>query len=148
MQAVLRTYFPLLPESGRPFGRVDSWFDRMFGENGEGFRSATAAGNFAVSVWGDDDHLHVEAELPGVSDKDVDITVYDGVLTIRAERRPEEGRAYLYNGRSFGRFERSIVLPEAVDGDNVEAMLNSGVLRIDLPKHPAARPRKITLKTS
>ena len=129
---------------------MDSWFDRVFGENGESFRQATttSASNFAVSVWGDENHLHVEAELPGVSDKDVDITVHDGVLNIRAERRPDEGRTYLYNGRSFGRFERSIVLPEAVDAENVEASLSNGVLRIDLPKHPEARPKKITLKTS
>jgi HSP20 family protein len=148
MQTVLRTYFPLSPFNGRTLSRVDSWFDRVFGEDGEGFRPATAAGNFAVSVWGDEKHLHVEAELPGVLENDLDISVHDGVLTIRAERRAEEGRAYLYNGRSFGHFERTIVLPEEVDTENVEATLSNGVLRIDLPKHPAARPRKITLKTS
>ena len=148
MQPVLRTYFPLLSQSSHVLNRADSWFDRVFGENGEGFRPAPTVGNFAVSVWGDENHLHVEAELPGVEDKDVEITVHDGVLFIRAERRPEEGRAYLYEGRSFGRFERSIVLPEAVDAENAEARLSKGVLRIDLPKHPAARPRKISLKTS
>ena len=83
--------------------------------------AAPSTGNFAVSVWGDENHLHVEAELPGVSEKDVEITVHDGVLTIRADRRPEEGRAYLYNSRAFGSFERAIVLPEAVDADKVEA---------------------------
>jgi HSP20 family protein len=148
MHPVLRTYFPLLPFDGRTLSRVDSWFDRLFAEDGAGIRPATAAASFAVSVWEDENHRHVEAELPGVTDNDVDITVHDGVLKIRAERRPEEGRVYLYNGRSFGRFERSIVLPEAVDAENVEAVMSNGVLRIDLPKHPAARPRKITLKTS
>jgi len=148
MQPVLRTYFPLSPFKARTLSRVDSWFDRVFGEDGEGFRTATAAGSFSVSVWGDEEHLHVEAELPGVSDKDVEITVHDGVLNIKADRRPEEGRAYLYNSRSFGSFERSIVLPEAVDAENVEASMSNGVLRVDLPKHPAARPRKIPLKTT
>jgi HSP20 family protein len=148
MQRVLRTYFPLSQLSGGTLKRVDSWFDRVFGEDGESFRPASAAANFAVSVWGEENHLHVEAELPGVLEKDVEITVHDGVLNIRAERRPEEGREYLYNGRSFGRFERSIVLPEAVDAENVQALLSNGVLRIDLPTHIAARPRKITLKTS
>ena len=71
-----------------------------------------------------------------------------GVQTCALPICPEEGRAYLYEGRSFGRFERSIVLPEVVDAENVEARLSKGVLRIDLPKHPAARPRKISLKTS
>jgi HSP20 family protein len=147
MQPVLRAYFPLSPFNGRTLGREDSWFDRLFGEDGDGFRPLSTA-NFAVSVWGDENHLHVEAELPGVLDKDVEITVHDGVLTIRADRRPEEGRAYLYNSRSFGRFERSIVLPEAVDADKVEALMSNGVLRVDLPKHEAARPRKIALKTA
>ena len=82
-----------------------------------------------------------------MAEKDVEITVHEGVLNIRAERRPEEGRTYLYNGRSFGRFERSIVLPRQSIRKCGSALTN-GVLQIHLPKHPAARPRKITLKTS
>ncbi len=148
MQPVLRTYFPVSAVNGSSLSRVDSWFDRVFGENGDGFRPAMATGSFAVAVWGDENGLYVEAELPGVADKDVEITVHDGVLNIKAERQAEEGRAYLYNSRAFGRFERSIVLPEAVDSEKVEAALTNGVLRIALPKHPAARPRKITLKNS
>jgi HSP20 family protein len=147
MQSVLHTYFPLSPLNGRTLSRVDSWFGRVFGEDGDGFRTSSS-NNFPVSVWGDEDHFHVEAELPGVPENDVEITVHDGVLTIRADRRPEDGRRYIYNGRSFGRFERSIVLPDAVDAEKVEAIMNDGVLRVDLPKHPAARPRKIALKTS
>lgn len=147
MQPVFRTFFPLSPFNGPTLSRVDSWFDRVLGEDGNGVRPLST-GNFAVSVWGDENHLHVEAELPGVSEKDVEITVHDGVLTIRADRRPEEGLAYLYNNRAFGSFERAIVLPEAVDADKVEALMTNGVLRVDLPKHEAARPRKITLKTA
>ena len=123
MQPVFRTFFPLSPFNGRTLSRVDSWFDRVLGEDGAGVR-ALSTGNFAVSVWGDENHLHVEAELPGVSEKNVEITVHDGVLTIRADRRPEEGRAYLYNSRAFGSFERAIVLPEAVDADKVEALID------------------------
>lgn len=97
---------------------------------------------------GDDDHVGIEFELPGVVDQDLDITVHNGMLFIRGERKPERGRRYLYNGRSYGRFERVITLPEAVNTDEVRATMTDGVLRIDLPKSPEARPRKIELKTS
>jgi HSP20 family protein len=90
----------------------------------------------------------VEAELPGVADKDVEITVQNGILTVRANRRAKEGQTYLYNGRAFGQVEKSVVLPEAIDSEKVEATLQGGVLVVTLPKHAEARPRKITLKTS
>jgi HSP20 family protein len=70
------------------------------------------------------------------------------MLFIRGERKPEEDRQYLYNGRAWGRFERVITLPEAVDADNVQAELSNGILRVALPKSPQAKPKKITLKTS
>jgi len=76
----------------------------------------------------------------------VDVTVHNGLLFIRGERKPEEGRRCLYNGRSYGRFERVITLPEAVKTDDVVAKLTAGVLCIDLPKCPEARPKKITLQ--
>jgi len=148
MLPVLRTTFPFSPLAGTTFNRLDSLFDRFFGEEGDGHRVNWGFGSLPVSIWQDESNLYVEVELPGVTDKDVEITVHSGVLTIRANRPEEEGRAYLYNGRTFGRFERSVVLPEAIDSDHVEATLNSGVLRVALPKHAEARPKKITLKTS
>jgi HSP20 family protein len=99
-----------------------------------------------LAMWQDDDHFYVEVELPGVSDGDMDITVHNGTLSIRGERKPEEGRRYLYNGRSYGRFERVITLPEAVNTDDVQATLKDGILSLTLPKSPEAKPRKITLQ--
>lgn len=75
-------------------------------------------------------------------------TIHEGVPRIKAVRRAVEGRTYLYNGRSFGSIERVIGLPELVDSERVEASLSAGVLRLVPPKHPASRPRRITLKTS
>jgi HSP20 family protein len=83
-----------------------------------------------------------------VADKDLDITVRNGMLFIRGERQPEEGRRYLYNGRLYGRFERVLTLPEAVNTDEVQATLRDGVLRVELLKSPEAKPKRITLKTS
>jgi len=128
--------------------RLEDLFDRVFGDDGQAQRTVWGWANAPVSVWQDDEKVYVEAELPGVSDKDVEVMIQEGVLTIKASRPAVEGRTYLYNTRTFGRFERSIVLPELVDADAVEATLINGVLHLELPKHPASRPRKITLKTA
>ncbi len=122
-----------------PANRIDAIFNQVFGElNGQS--------HAPLSMWADQDHFWVEAEMPGVAEADVEITVHKDVLTIKAERKPEEGRRYLYNGRSFGRFERSVRLPEPVDVEAVNASLKDGVLTIELPKSAEAKPRKITLK--
>jgi HSP20 family protein len=123
---------------------MDSWFDSFFGDDGGSLGCAWAG--MPVALWDDEDHFFIEAELPGVMDNDVDVTVHNGMLFIRGERRPAEGRRYLYNGRSFGRFERVITLPEAVKTDDVQATLKDGILSITLPKNPEAKPRKITLQ--
>jgi len=146
MLPVLRNNLAFAPAATGPFNRLDSFFENFFGDDG-GFMTQ-AWSKAPVAMWEDDDHIHVEAELPGVAEKDLDITVHNGMLFIRGERKPEEGRRYFYNGRSFGRFERVITLPEAVNTDEVQATLVDGVLRVDLPKSPEAKPRKIALKTS
>jgi HSP20 family protein len=132
-----------------PVNRLERLFDRFFDDSffSYGFTPEWGAG-VPVSLWQDEDHVYIEAELPGLTEQNVDVTVHNGMLFIRGERKPEEGRQYLYNGRTWGRFERVITLPEAVDADNVQAELTNGILRIALPKSPEAKPKKITLKTS
>jgi HSP20 family protein len=148
MLPILRTTLPSFPFASLPFGRFESLFDGFFGSDGDGLRPAWVSNSMPVSVWQDDTNIYVEAEVPGVAEKDVDITVDRGVLTIKAERQDTEGRVYLYNGRSFGRFERTVTLPETIDSEHVDATLKGGVLRVVLLKHPDARPKKITLKAS
>ncbi|WP_210420308.1 Hsp20/alpha crystallin family protein [Aquisphaera giovannonii] len=135
----------LAPSASGPIHRLDSFFDRVFGEDGS---FGLAWDNVPVSMWEDDDRIHVEADLPGMTENDVEITVHNGMLSIRGERKPEGGRNYFYNGRSYGRFERVITLPEAVNADDVQGTLKDGVLRLTLPKRPEARPKKITLRTT
>ncbi len=84
--------------------------------------------------------------MPGVSENDVEVTFHNGLLYIRGERRPPEGRTYLYNGQSFGSFERVVRLPDDVKADEVGATLTNGLLYVALPKSPEARPKKIALK--
>jgi HSP20 family protein len=146
MFPVLRSNSTSTPFATNPINRLESLFDRVFGDDG-GFVNQ-AWPRLPVAMWEDDDHLTIEADLPGVAENDVDVTVHNGMLFIRGERKPQEGRRYLYNGQWFGHFERALVLPEAVNTDDVQATLSNGLLRVTLPKSLEAKPRKITLKTN
>jgi HSP20 family protein len=131
-----------------PINRLEGLFDRLFDDTAFGFGAPMAEAVVPISLWHDDDHIYVEADLPGMKDEHVDVTVHKGVLFIRGERKPEEGRQYLYNGRPWGRFERAVRLPDEVDAGAVQAELTNGVLRLTMPKSAAAKPRKITLRSS
>src|SRR5262249_52743236 len=127
--------------------RLERLFDRFFDDSFFNFGLAPEwSASVPVSLWEDEGHVTIEAELPGLTDQDVEVTVHNGMLFIRGERK-EEARNYLYNGRKWGRFERVIRLPEAVDAENVQAELTNGILRVALPKSPEAKPKKIALKT-
>jgi len=106
------------------------------------------AGSFPpVNVWEDQEKLYVEAELPGLNQDNLEILVEGDQLTVRGERKPatDEGRWHRQE-RAFGRFQRTLTLPVAVDADKVEARLEQGVLTLTLPKSEAAKPRKIAVK--
>jgi HSP20 family protein len=148
MLPMLRTAMPFSPLASNAFNRFDSLFDRFFGDEFDLNRARSSWGFVPVSVWQDDNNIYVEADLPGVTEKDLEVTVHDKVLTIKAERRAEESRNYDFNGRVFGTVERAVVLPDSVDSDQVEAKLANGILSLTLPKHPEARPKKITVKSS
>jgi len=146
MLPVIRNNAMSAPMTAGPVNRIDSLFDRLLGDEG-GFLNQAWAG-VPMAMWHDDDHIFIEVEMPGVAEQDVDVTVHNGVLTIRGERKPAEGRAYLINGRSYGRFERVMTLPEPVDTEGVQARLTNGVLSVTFPKSAEAKPRKIALQTS
>jgi len=135
----------LLSPTWNGFNRLDTFFDRVLGEEGQ---AGQAWGGLPVAMWQDDDQVNIEIELPGVAENDVEVTVHNKMLFIRGERKPAEGRQYLYNGRTFGRFERIISLPEEVNSAEVQATLSNGVLHVALPKSPEAKPRKITVRTN
>ena len=100
----------------------------------------------AINVREDGEHVIVEAELPGVSPDEVDISVENGMLTISGEKRiARESREQNWHvvERREGRFERSFTLSRAVDVDRIRADFDNGVLRILLPKPEEAKPRRI-----
>jgi HSP20 family protein len=93
----------------------------------------------------------IEAELPGVEEKDVSVSLANGVLTIKGEKKhekEEKGENYYLSERSFGSFERSIRLPDTIDDAKVEAKFDKGVLKVTAAKKPEAvkAERKIEIK--
>lgn len=102
----------------------------------------------ALNVWEDDAAVHVEAELPGVNESDLDISIMGSELTIRGSRTFEapEKSTLIRRERATGAFERTLTLPVEVDGDTVTAGFVNGVLTITLPKAPSAMPRRIEVR--
>ncbi|WP_337174572.1 Hsp20/alpha crystallin family protein [Paludisphaera sp.] len=139
-----------IPAAVNGLGRLDAQMDalmgQLFGEGAEAREQRRGAGPMPMSLWSDEERFHIEVDLPGVRAQDVDVSVLKDALTIKAERAVEEGRNYAYNGRAFGRFERSITLPESVDADSIDASLSNGVLRLSLRKRPEAQVRKIEVR--
>jgi HSP20 family protein len=87
--------------------------------------------------------LRVTAELPGLDEKDVELLVEDGVLTLKGEKRAETtDKERGYSERRYGRFERSIALPFAVQEDKAEATFRNGVLPVTLPRSAEAPERR------
>jgi HSP20 family protein len=100
----------------------------------------------ALDVYEGKDNLVVNAELPGLNKEDIEISVHEGNLTIAGERKVETEYGEKETQRSerfFGRFQRTINLPKAVDATAVKAAYKDGVLTVTLPKTPEAKPKQI-----
>ncbi len=118
---------------------------RWFGEVPDGFGASYAA--YPADIYEESDAIHVEAELPGFRKDEIDITVTEGVLRITAERGQRgEGEGDHLRERQWTRYDRAFSLPAPVDDSNAEAKYEEGVLYLTLPKHGAAKPRKIDVK--
>ena len=90
------------------------------------------------------------ADLPGVKEQDLEISLTGTRLSIagrREQERHEQGDTFYASERSYGSFTRSFTLPEGVDGENVAADLKSGVLTLTVPKKPEVQPKKIVIGT-
>jgi HSP20 family protein len=95
-----------------------------------------------VDVKEDDKAITVTAELPGMTEKDVEVTLHDGVLTLKGEKREEKSDADTkFTERRYGRFMRSFRLPDGIDEEKISAAVDKGVLSITVPKNPAAAPK-------
>ena len=150
----------LAPYGRDPFSSFRREMDRLFDDffTPAEARSFAAGDGGASSALSPSIDLHeteqayeVTAELPGLEQKDVELTLRENALVLSGEKRQdrqegEGGRRW--SERSFGRFERLIALPEEVDADKVEAKFRNGVLKITLPKNPKAKDktRKIEIR--
>lgn len=128
---------------------VDRLFDRMtdgFPRTQAGWGSLAAFP--AVNLWEDEKNMYVEAELPGVMMKDIEVSVMGDELSLKGERKDGagEGSTYHRRERGIGTFARVFRLPVEIDAEKVEATMRNGVLLITLPKAAAARPRKVAVK--
>jgi HSP20 family protein len=103
----------------------------------------------AMDVVETDEHFVLRADLPGMSEQDVDLSLEDNVLTVSGERKAEheERREGYYRvERASGAFSRSLTLPEGVEGDAIAATFDKGVLEVRIPKPEARKPRKLQIQ--
>jgi HSP20 family protein len=124
---------------------MDRLLSSFAGNFADGGRSWVDRGQPAINLWETGDALVAEAELPGVQQDQLDISVVGNDLTLKVER-PElekEGVTFHRRERPSGSFVRVVRLPTEVDANRVEAELRNGVLTVTLPKAESARPRKI-----
>jgi HSP20 family protein len=141
---------------GREVGFGRGLLSPLFGSTGSDLwadlsDAAPALWSPPVEVFEKDDKLVVRAEIPGVSRENVNVDVTDDALTIQGERRQESedrGEGFYRSERSYGRFLRTIPLPEGVDAEKAEAKFKDGVLEVTLPapKLERKRGRKLAIR--
>ncbi|MCC9625601.1 Hsp20/alpha crystallin family protein [Thalassospira sp. MA62] len=150
------------PTYGDPFSLLSRDFDRMIGSifggrslaDSQSADGAPAEGEAAktllnprIDVHENDSSIELTAELPGVEQDDVDVSVLDGVMTISGEKKftRENNEGARVVERAYGSFKRSFRLPDTVDADNITASFKNGVLTLTLPKvaEETPQPRKI-----
>jgi HSP20 family protein len=146
--SALRPFF-----QARPFSSLQREIDRLFDDFGRSWESFAAPSPTLpkINVADSDGEIEITAELPGMEEKDVDISVSDGVLTLSGEKKSETERKekdYTVSERSFGSFSRSLTLPSGIDPSAIKATMAKGVLKVSVPKPATAKPAKIEIKPS
>ncbi len=102
----------------------------------------------AVDMFENDDSFVIKAELPGMEKKDISVDVKDRVLTLTGERNHDnevKEKNYYRRERSYGKFQRSFMLPADVDPDKIKADFKNGLLKIEVPKPEGQTPKQITI---
>jgi HSP20 family protein len=145
---------PGLPQERHPLEGLFREIDRLFEDFGDGvfqdslfdvspFRGGQSVFSAmpVVDVRETDKTYEITAQLPGMDEKNVEVKVADGVLSIRGEKRNEkreENKDYYMHERSFGSFQRAFPIPDDVDANKIEATFKNGALSVTLPKGPAS----------
>jgi HSP20 family protein len=128
--------------------QINRMFDNLLDQDGDsGFYGRAGMSAPAMDIHQTDDAIEITAELPGVKEDDVDLSIQDGVLTLRGEKKSQrDDAASGYRERTYGSFERRITLPADIDESKCSADFADGVLTVTIPKsEEKARGRKIPL---
>lgn len=128
--------------------KMNRLFEDAVASRGEERDMVTGSWSPSVDIYEADNELILSAEIPGVEEKDVEISIEDNVLTMKGERRFEkETKEENYHRieRSYGTFVRSFTLPQYVDQENIRANHENGLLKIHMPKKPELKPRKVKI---
>lgn len=139
---------------GQLHNEINRLFDRSFNLlSGSDSESGLTAADWvpAVDIKEEAERFVIHADVPGVDPKDIEVTMEDGVLTLRGERKTEsreERDGYRRVERVSGQFFRRFTLPDTANADGITAKGANGVLEIVIPKQPKALPRKIAVKAS
>ncbi len=138
------------PEENSDFDRLQQEVNRLFNVFGSSTEPFVSRVYPALNLTDDGNNFYVRAELPGVDPESLEISVVEGQLLIRGERKiePEEQKAgYHRRERESGFFRRTMTLPARVDPGKVSADMKNGILTVVLPRSEEAKPRKISVKT-
>jgi len=112
--------------------------------------TSTVATQINCDIHETDDHYLVSFDMPGVKKEDIKIDLQGNRLIVSGERRREQSenrKSTLWYERSYGKFERTFVLPSIVEADKIEAQYEDGVLNVALPKAEKAKPRQIQIQS-
>jgi HSP20 family protein len=144
-------------EEAKPLALLRHEMNTLFDNFFSGFEMEPFTGRFSaftpsVDIKESDKDVTVTAELPGIDDKDIEVSLSRDSLTVRGEKKEEKedkGKDYYRMERSYGSFTRTIPLPAAVDTDKAKAEFKKGVLKVTLPKTAKAikGTKKIAVKT-
>lgn len=136
--------FAVLDELRRGLERTVD--DDFLGAYGAGLSSSWPR----TAIYDLGEELVLKAELPGLAQNSLNLSIHEGVLTLTGERpaQPMEGYAAHRKERGALKFSRSFPLPQRVDAERANAQLDHGILTVTLPKHPESKPRQISVRSS
>jgi HSP20 family protein len=138
-----------------PFREVAALQNRvnsLFRDFSEGESSMTTA-NFipAVDIYEDEKKIVLKLEVPGIQEKDLDVSVENNTLTVKGERKfekEEKEENFHRIERRYGSFFRAFTLPTSVETENIDAKYENGVLKLELKKKPEAQPKQIKVNVN
>lgn len=129
--------------------QVNRLFDTKFSPNGDS--STLSAWVLSVDVYETENELVIKADVPGATEKELDVRVENNMLTIGGERKFEQEvkeENYLRMERSYGSFHRTFSLPNTVDTQAIQAKYTDGVLTVTLPKRAESKPKQVKVNVT